>query len=121
MKNQSATSLLITWMRPHDLVLDFVTEYVVTYRAVKVAETPVYNTTLHTIELDASSTFILISELESYTTYSISVTPIASDGKTNEKRVHLCWYVLHLRQCAAGLVIVFCLENSNGLNERNLW
>ena len=81
MKNQSSTSMVITWMRPRDLVLGLVIEYVVTYRAVKVAEIPVYSRTLHTVELDAHSTSIQITELESYTTYNITVTPIARGGK----------------------------------------
>ena len=89
-------------MRPRDLVLGLVIEYVVTYRAAKVAEIPVYSRTLHTVELDARSTSIQITELESYTTYNITVTPIASDGRRMKSAFICAGKFLHQRQCGGG-------------------
>ena len=50
------------------------------HKAIEEADFPVYNATLHGVVLNGSSTMIQIAGLESYTTYNITVTPIARSG-----------------------------------------
>ena len=71
--NVSATALLVKWQRPLVPILG----YYVSYKAIKVPSVPLSNATLYELSLNDSSTMVQITGLESFTTYNITVTPIA--------------------------------------------
>ena len=83
--NVSTSTVLIKWERPRELL----SGYKVSYKAIEIAAVPVSNATLHEVVLDDSSTTIQITDLESYTTYNITVTPIARSGvRMKSKYIH---------------------------------
>ena len=76
-REASATSVLIKWKglrKPRS-------GYHVSYQAIKSAALPVSNAVLRKVELNQHSTRIQITGLESITTYKVTVTPIARNGK----------------------------------------
>ena len=83
--NVSTSTVLIKWERPRELL----SGYKVSYKAIEIAAVPVSNATLHEVVLNGSSTTIQITGLESYTTYNITVTPIARSGvRMKSKYIH---------------------------------
>ena len=81
-----SNSVVIIWERPDAPYIG----YKVTYKAIEVASVPVFNTTLHELVLNKSDSIrIQITDLESFTTYNITVTPIGRGGLQMTSRVIL--------------------------------
>ena len=82
----SPTDITITWDKPRDQVLKQLKHYHVTYEAILVADYPV-NSTQFSLNVSADLQHVSLKDLETYTTYKITVKPVMSSGAMENKKV----------------------------------